>query len=181
MLRPPSSRPWRAAGDVELRCNEYGAVVRRDAERHPGVLFGLSKEILRRECLQDATAHSKPVPAIVGHGGARELRVGIILERVFGSGIYARSCNHMIATRICKECEQCLRQAATAIRFHETDLHKGLQLNEQGLLTEEFRREFAPVVVTSFNKAQAAWDAYREHLIGHGLLERGASAANPPA
>ena len=44
---------------------------------------------------------------------------------------------------------------------------------------EEFRRELAPEVVASFDKAQAAWDSDREHLIGHGLLERGAKTANP--
>jgi hypothetical protein len=87
----------------------------------------------------------------------------------------------MIETRICAECELLLMKAATTIRYHETDMHRGLQLNERGYLTEELRQELAPVLVSSFNKAQAAWDAYREHLVGHGLLERGAKTANPPA
>ena len=85
----------------------------------------------------------------------------------------------MIKTRICAECQRQLVQATEAMRYHEARMHKGLELNEQGYLTEEFRRELAPVVVESFNTAQAAWDAYREHLIGHGLLERGAKTANP--
>jgi hypothetical protein len=87
----------------------------------------------------------------------------------------------MIKTRICAECEQRLKEATTAIRYHEANMHRGLELNEQGYLTEEFRRQLAPEVVASFNAAQAAWDAYREHLIMHRLLERGAKTANPPA
>ena len=67
----------------------------------------------------------------------------------------------MIKTRICAECQRQLLQATEAMRYHEARMHKGLELNEQGYLTEEFRRELAPVVVESFNTAQAAWDAYQ--------------------
>jgi hypothetical protein len=37
-------------------------------------------------------------------------------------------------------------------------------------LTEQLRQEFKTRLVESLNEAQAAWDAYREHLIEHGLL-----------
>jgi hypothetical protein len=36
--------------------------------------------------------------------------------------------------------------------------------------TEEQVSNFRGWLLESFNEAQAAWDAYREHLIGHGLL-----------
>ena len=81
--------------------------------------------------------------------------------------------------RICPKCEQRLKDAGIAIRYLETGIHRGLELNEQGYLTEECRRELAPELVSSFNKAQEAWDAFREHLIGHRLLERSAKTANP--
>jgi hypothetical protein len=58
-------------------------------------------------------------------------------------------------------------------------MHKGLELNQQGYLTEAYRRELAPDVVATFNTAQAAWDDYREHLVEHGLLERDAKTAKP--
>ena len=39
--------------------------------------------------------------------------------------------------------------------------------------TDELRREFEANLVTTFNDAQAAWDAYREHVVEHGLLPSG--------
>jgi hypothetical protein len=77
----------------------------------------------------------------------------------------------MIKTRICPECGQLLTKAANALRQHETDMLVGLRLNTAGDLTEELRQKLAPEVVTSFNAARAAWDAYTRHLDGHGLLE----------
>ena len=77
----------------------------------------------------------------------------------------------MIATKICAECGRLLTDAQQAMRNHETDLLLGLKLNFEGYLTEELREQLAPEVVESFNATQAAWDAYRKHLGGHGLLE----------
>lgn len=36
--------------------------------------------------------------------------------------------------------------------------------------TEEEFRDYTEKITASFNEAQAAWDAYREHLKEHGLL-----------
>jgi hypothetical protein len=36
--------------------------------------------------------------------------------------------------------------------------------------TEEQRKQFAADLVTTFENAQAAWGAYRQHLIEHGIL-----------
>jgi hypothetical protein len=76
----------------------------------------------------------------------------------------------MIKTKICPECGELLGNAVIALRQHETLIATGLSLNVKGYLTEELRKEIAPVAVESFNIAQAAWDAYCEHLIAHGLL-----------
>jgi hypothetical protein len=83
----------------------------------------------------------------------------------------------MIKLTICAECGRLLTDAAELIRRHEADLTLGLRLNAQSYLTEETRQQLAPGVVGSFNAAQAAWDAYREHLIEHGLLEPEAKTA----
>lgn len=85
----------------------------------------------------------------------------------------------MIQTKICAGCSRLLNEAMTAIRYHETDMGNGIKLNLEGYLTEDLRKELAPGLVDSFNRAQAAWDAYREHLIGHGLLKPGSPTANP--
>ena len=76
----------------------------------------------------------------------------------------------MIATRICPECAQLLTEAMEAIRSHEADILRGLKLNREGYLTEESRQVLAPAAVASFNAAQTAWDAYRQHLDGHGSI-----------
>ena len=66
------------------------------------------------------------------------------------------------------------------MRQHQTDMLLGLKLNAEGYLTAELRERMAPEVVDSFNEAQALWDAYREHLVGHGLLEPHAKTAKLP-
>jgi len=40
----------------------------------------------------------------------------------------------------------------------------------RGGATEEQLEDFRGWLVASFNEAQVAWTAYREHLIEHGLL-----------
>jgi hypothetical protein len=70
----------------------------------------------------------------------------------------------MTKTRICSQCGQRLTKALEAMHIHQTDIVRGLKLNN------EKRQELAPAAVESFNAAQAAWDAYRRHLDGHGLL-----------
>lgn len=39
-----------------------------------------------------------------------------------------------------------------------------------GIATEEQRQDFRIEFVLSFNDAQSAWNAYREHLVEHGFL-----------
>ena len=73
------------------------------------------------------------------------------------------------------------QRSGDAIRRHETDILSGLQSNLEGYLTEEARQLRASETVASFNEAQARWDAYREHMVGHGFLEPHAKTAKMPA
>jgi hypothetical protein len=56
------------------------------------------------------------------------------------------------------------------MRRHEADMRRALQVGRIGELTEEQRQQFKVVLETSFNAAQSEWDAYRDHLIEHGVL-----------
>jgi hypothetical protein len=51
-----------------------------------------------------------------------------------------------------------MRRSASAIQLAKTGL------------TDEQRKGFKDRLVASFNEAQSAWDAYRSHLVEHGLL-----------
>ena len=74
------------------------------------------------------------------------------------------------AGRICPGCEQRLTEATQAMRRHAADMGNAVYSARSGGLTEEQRQDFKNILVASFNEAQSAWDAYREHLIEHGLL-----------
>jgi len=55
------------------------------------------------------------------------------------------------------------------MRRHASLMNTAIQLARSGP-TEEQREVFANQLVSSFNDAQSAWDAYRAHLVEHGLL-----------
>jgi hypothetical protein len=81
---------------------------------------------------------------------------------------------NMIA-KVCPECERRLLEATTAIRHHESDMTDVRQCVLEHDLTGETKRVLSVDLPASFNDAQAAWDAYREHLIEHGILTRRAA------
>ena len=76
----------------------------------------------------------------------------------------------MIKTKICTQCGRWLSDAVEAMRDHETDMLLCLRLNREDQLTEDLREKLKPGLVSSFSRAQAAWDGYRRHLDEHGLL-----------
>ena len=77
----------------------------------------------------------------------------------------------MLSIRICPGCERRLAEASQAMRRHATDMNRATQLLvRNGGGGEEQRQDFKARLVASFNDAQSAWEAYREHLIEHGLL-----------
>jgi len=55
------------------------------------------------------------------------------------------------------------------MRHHEALMNDAIFLDQRGA-TEEQVKEFKEKLKTSFNDVQEAWDAYRRHLDGHGLL-----------
>jgi hypothetical protein len=76
----------------------------------------------------------------------------------------------MVYSRICARCDELLEKAITFVRQHETQAYTGASMKVNGPLNEQLRGKFDPRSVESFSVAQAAWDAYREHLIEHGVL-----------
>jgi hypothetical protein len=62
-----------------------------------------------------------------------------------------------------------MTDASNAMRRHGSQMASAIQLGQTDL-SEEERREIAASVAESFREAQSAWDAYREHLVQHGLI-----------
>jgi hypothetical protein len=62
-----------------------------------------------------------------------------------------------------------MTNVANAMRRRGTQMTAAIQLAKTDL-SEENRQETAAKLAASFNEAQAAWDAYRGHLIQHGLI-----------
>ena len=63
-----------------------------------------------------------------------------------------------------------LTDASNAMRRHGSLLSRAIHVVRSSSVTEEQRQDYRIELVASFNHAQSAWDAYREHLIEHGLL-----------
>jgi len=72
--------------------------------------------------------------------------------------------------RVCLDCDKLLTEASDAIRRHTGDMTVGMFLIHRGDLTEEARQDFRARLVASFRDAQSSWDAYRRHLMDHGIL-----------
>jgi hypothetical protein len=49
-------------------------------------------------------------------------------------------------------------------------MQTAIEQRQSGKPTDERREEYVEILVASFNTAQSAWEAYREHLTKHGLL-----------
>ena len=71
--------------------------------------------------------------------------------------------------RICPECEHRMTAVANAMRRHGRHMLAAIELAKTDL-SEKERQETGVELRESFKEAQAAWDAYREHLIKHGIL-----------
>jgi hypothetical protein len=62
-----------------------------------------------------------------------------------------------------------MSQVANAMRRHGSQMAAARELAKTDL-SEEQRQEATTNLVASFNEAQRAWNAYRDHLRDHGLL-----------
>ena len=74
--------------------------------------------------------------------------------------------------KLCSGCELRLLEATMAIRHHESEMNSVMELARKGGLDEESKQCYKASLTSSFNDAQSAWDAYRDHLIGHGILPK---------
>jgi phenylacetate-coenzyme A ligase PaaK-like adenylate-forming protein len=75
----------------------------------------------------------------------------------------------MEPVRACANCERRLQEASAAIRRHSSLMETGIKQSRTDH-TEEERQAYRARLEATFNDAQAAWDAYREHLIEHGII-----------
>lgn len=76
----------------------------------------------------------------------------------------------MNRTIVCHGCDERLTATATAMRRHATVMHEAIELAKADAVTDELRKYFTEKLRATLNDAQSAWDAYRSHLIEHGLL-----------
>jgi hypothetical protein len=75
----------------------------------------------------------------------------------------------MPTIRLCPGCEQLLTTASDAMRHHAQEMHAAISSAHAGL-SEPQVDEYKTKLIESFYDAQAAWDAYREHLKEHGIM-----------
>ena len=73
---------------------------------------------------------------------------------------------------LCAGCSRHLDEAANAMRAHASVMRQAIDLIRDGSVIEELRQDFTTRLTLSFNDAQSAWDAYRQHLIEHGYLPK---------
>jgi hypothetical protein len=70
---------------------------------------------------------------------------------------------------ICKDCEQKLNKAITAMRRHLSAMSRAGQAVRNGP-TDQQKATFREMLLASLQDAQSEWDSYLNHLRGHGLL-----------
>ena len=71
--------------------------------------------------------------------------------------------------RLCNRCPQVLSEAIMAMSRHRALMERALSLRREGNVTEEQRQEYRVELAATFNEGQSAVDAYRKHLIEHGI------------
>jgi len=73
---------------------------------------------------------------------------------------------------LCLSCENQLTNVVGAMRHHESQMLRFLELAKKPDLdlSKEERLAIKARLTASFNEAQDAWNAYRERLIQHGVI-----------
>jgi hypothetical protein len=75
----------------------------------------------------------------------------------------------MKPVRLCNGCGERLDDVSSAMRRHASDLSRALDKTAAAKLTEERLDALRTDLFAPFNRAQAAWNVYRDHLIEHGV------------
>lgn len=76
----------------------------------------------------------------------------------------------MHRTIVCHGCDERLTATANAMRHHASVMHMAIEEAKAESVTDEKRKYYTDRLRVTLNDAQAAWDAYRLHLVEHGLL-----------
>ena len=105
-----------------------------------------------------------PVTAVAGHEHGRAIRTPLFLRFAFGSWNAANP--YLLAMRTTT------KGSFRGDGRHASNMERAIDIARRGEPTEQQRQEFTVTLVETFNEAQSAWDAYRDHLIEHGLLTR---------
>jgi hypothetical protein len=87
----------------------------------------------------------------------------------------------MQQNRLCKLCPEVLSQAITAMSRHRAVMERAMRMQQEGNVTEEQRQQYRAELASTFNQGQSAVDAYRNHLIEHGVPLEVAPARAPLA
>jgi hypothetical protein len=77
---------------------------------------------------------------------------------------------HMKPVRLCHGCEQRLMDLSDAVRRHAADVSRALDTARRANPTEEQLDDFRTALFASFNRTEAAWNVYCDHLREHGVL-----------
>jgi hypothetical protein len=73
-----------------------------------------------------------------------------------------------VKMHVCNGCEQQLNAAGNTIRRHATLVLHAIEIGRSNP-SDEVRQEQRALVSASFKEAQAAWNAYSDHLAEHGI------------
>jgi len=76
----------------------------------------------------------------------------------------------MVNILVCRGCEELLSDASYALRRHSAAMSNAILSAERDSISQEEFENYRTEVRSSFKEAQERWDAYREHLVEHGLL-----------
>jgi hypothetical protein len=74
-----------------------------------------------------------------------------------------------VKMQVCNACEQRLSAAAHAMRRHATQVLQAIEIGRKNP-ADDVRQQQRALIYASFKETQAAWNAYRDHLVEHGLL-----------
>ena len=75
----------------------------------------------------------------------------------------------MIKMVVCKGCEERLNNASYALRRHSAALTTAMNTAQANSISEEDFENYRSEMRTTFQEAQAAWDAYCQHMVEHGF------------
>ena len=74
---------------------------------------------------------------------------------------------------------QVLSKAITVMNRHRAVMERAIGVQQRGNVTEEQRQQYRAELAATFNEGLSALEAYRNHLIEHGVPLEAAPARAP--